>query len=83
MEREGVEDVCFNVDMSQSRIDVTVARGKCGFASGTLKDSDKVCFIAGFAKDFGDGGVLGSPKCVGFVGSVVDFHARWFTAYLE
>ena len=42
-----------------------------------------MCFIAGFAMNFGHSGVLGSSKCVGFVGPVVDFHARWFAAYLE
>ena len=42
-----------------------------------------MCFFAGIAKDFGNNGVLGSSECVGFVRPVMNFHARWFAAYLE
>ena len=42
-----------------------------------------MCFFAGVAKGFGNSGILRSSVRVGFVGPVMNYHARWFAAYLE
>ena len=48
-----------------------------------LRTVIRCAFFAGVAKGFGNGGILRSSVCVGFVGPVMNNHARWFATYLE
>ena len=73
-------DFGLDMDVSNGRVEITLAGSKRGFAFGTGQNGDEVRFLAVVAENCCRGAGIGAPLHVGFACAVVGDLAWWFAS---